>query len=400
MIKRIRITRHNAPLQDTPLPVRLERYLSALPCTQGYRQGKPFLLFAWQKQFIRGTFKHESGDAALSVGRGAGKTTLIAGIAAAAINGPLATMRGETVIVGPSLNQSRISFRHVQAFLRTHLQDTKRFRVWDSTQHSLIEDRDTGATLRCLSCEPSHLHGIAPSLLILDEGAQWPTNISEEAFSTLKTSLGKIDGSRLICLGTRPLASNTDHWFNDLLKSADYSQVHAADKDDPPFQRKTWEKANPSLKGGHMPALLKQYKDEALRAQKNPGMLAGFKALRLNLGTSPTIMNNVLPVEEWENSIADVERTGPYILALDLGDGAAMSAAAAFWPQSGRLQGIAGFPAVPNLKERGLKDGVGGLYVKCHERGELFTTPGRAVDVSWLLGRGLVIVGQTDCDCV
>ena len=378
----------------------LERYLESLTVTQGYRVGESFALFPWERRFLRGVFRTNQGDAALSVARGAGKTTLISTIGAAALTGPLAQARGETVIVGPSLNQARISFDHIKHFLSDALRDRGRFRVWDSTAHSLLEDRQTGAILKCQSCEPKRLHGLAPSLLILDEPAQWAPNIRAEAYGVLQTSRGKIEGSRLIALGTKPL-EGTEHFFNDLLKVATYSQIHAAGKEDNPFIRKTWEKACPSLKGGGMPALMKEYREEAARAKKNPAALASFKALRLNLGTRPVDMNAIIDVDTWREAEGDVAAGRAYVLGLDLSDGAAMSAAAAYSLDSGRLDGFAAFPSTPGLKERGLKDGVGPLYVKCQERGELIVTDGRAVDVPAMLreclrrwGRPVAIVAD------
>ena len=90
------------------------------------------------------------------------------------------------------------------------------------------------------------------------------------------------------------------------------------------------------------------------------------------------------------------KREGPYTLGLDLSDGAAQSAAAGYWRQTGRLESLATFPAIPSLGERGLRDGVGQMYVKCADRGELFTTPGRAVNVGELLRRVLAEWGTPD----
>ena len=62
--------------------------------------------------------------------------------------------------------------------------------------------------------------------------------------AALMTALGKIPDARLIALGTRP--AGTDHWFAKALAGgADYAQSHAAAPADPPFQRRTWKKANP-----------------------------------------------------------------------------------------------------------------------------------------------------------
>ena len=370
----------------THLAEQIKEYLSGLRVTQGYRVGEPFELFQWQQKFLTGVFKHKTGDAVISVARGAGKTTLVAALGCAAIdeNGPLMMPRGETVIVGPSLDQSKISFNHIIHFMGEKLHDRKRFRVMNTRHHAKIECRATGAILQCRSCVPERLHGIAPSLLILDEGSSWPRNMAMEAYQVLQTSRGKIDGSRLIALGTRPVSS-MEHWFNDLMEQAAYVQIHAATKDDDPFLRKTWNKANPSLKNGGMPSLLKQYKEEAARAKANPAVLASFRALRLNMGQRLINVSHVVSPEDWRACEGLAERRGSYVLGIDLGDGNAMSAGSAYFIESGKLEAVAAFPSVPSLAEKGLADGVGDLYLCCHDRGELILTPGRAVSVSLLL---------------
>ena len=45
----------------------------------------------------------------------------------------------------------------------------------------------------------------------------------------------------------------------------------------------------------------------------------------------------------------------------------------------------AAFPSDPSLQERGLRDGVGSLYVECEKRGELMQSGGAAVDINILL---------------
>ena len=81
---------------------RLISYLSALTVTEGRRAGEGLTVLPWQRRFVRGAFAPGRTTAALSVARGNGKTVLVAGIAAAAIDGPLAVPRGETIIVASS----------------------------------------------------------------------------------------------------------------------------------------------------------------------------------------------------------------------------------------------------------------------------------------------------------
>ena len=76
---------------------------------------------------------------------------MIAGIGAAAIDddGPLMVPRGDVVIVGPSLDQAKLSFGHILAFLGEKLYDRKRFTdcgIRDITRS--IENKSTGATVQ------------------------------------------------------------------------------------------------------------------------------------------------------------------------------------------------------------------------------------------------------------
>ena len=71
-----------------------------------------------------------------------------------------------------------------------------------------------------------------------------------------------------------------------------------------------------------------------------------------------------------------------------------MSAIAAYWPATGRLETVAAFPLDPPLAERGLRDGVGGLYVETLARGELIQTGQRAVDLDGLLREAMTRFGR------
>ena len=79
---------------------------------------------------------------------------------------------------------------------------------------------------------------------------------------------------------------------------------------------------------------------------------------------------------------------------MDLGTSAAQSAVAAYYPETGRLECFAAFPCDPSLAERGLRDGVGGLYSECARRGELLTLGQSATDVSALLAEALRRYGK------
>lgn len=366
-------------------------YLSGLTVTQGRLAGQPFTVLPWQRRFVRGAFSSGVQTAALSVARGNGKTALLAGIAAATLDGPLAVPRGETVIVASSFEQARIAFEHVMAFMGD-LGDGH-WRVWDTAQQARIENKLTRARVRCIGSDPRRAHGLAPVLVLADEPTQWPESTGERMRAALVTAAGKQPHSRFVALGTRPAAP--EHWFAKLLEgAADFAQCHAAGSDDPPFQRRTWKKANPSL--ALMPDLLATLQVEAKAAKADPSLLAAFRALRLNLGTSDVEASVLLDAGTWERIEGDAPRGQAACWGIDLGTSAAMSAVAAYWPTTGRLEALAAFPGEPTLAERGLRDGVGGLYAECARRGELIQAGGAAVDIEALLLAGLDRFGRPD----
>ena len=360
----------------------LIRYLEDLTVTQGECAGEPLRLFPWERRFIRNAFPR-TGDTALSIARGNGKSTLLAGVATAFVDGPLRQPRAEVVVVASSFAQGKICFDHAKAFLGDKLDRKDEWRVMDSDQAATIEHRPTGAKMRTLGCDPRRAHGLAPSLVLCDEPAQWEHTKSERMLAALATALGKIPGSRMIALGTRP--EDSEHWFQKMLSGGcEYAQSHHADPDDPPFQRRTWRKANPSL--AYMPSLLARIECEAREARTDPLKLAAFKALRLNLGVADVAQSYLIEPGEWQRiEQMNQDRFGPCVWGVDLGTSAAMSAVACYWPEGGALDALACFPKIPDLKERGLRDGVGRAYQLMQDRCELMVSGNRISDVRALL---------------
>ena len=103
--------------------------------------------------------------------------------------------------------------------------------------------------------------------------------------------------------------------------------------------------------------------------------------MRLNQGTSDVQVYVLLETAAWRRITGDAPREGRPALGWDFGQSEAMSACAAYWPSSGRLEALASFPREPGLGERGTADGVGDLYRRMFQRGELVVTGGEAVDL-------------------
>ena len=107
------------------------------------------------------------------------------------------------LIVASSHEQGQICFRHVLRFLAPKI-EAGEFRVADTVNTSRLTSKATGTMLVVKGSDPKRLHGSAPSLTIADELAQWPTPRIAEMLAALRTAAGKIPGSRLLMIGTRP----------------------------------------------------------------------------------------------------------------------------------------------------------------------------------------------------
>ena len=374
-------------------PVDLIGWLGGLVLSGGDHHGRLMEVWPWERRFVRGVWSRE-GDAALSVGRGNGKSGLVAGVSSAVVDpeGPLHRPRGEVICVASSFQQSRIIFEDLLGFMgqRHNLEDRKVWRKQDSAQLAILEHRPTGSRIRCLGADPRRAHGLRPLLVLADEPAQWPANTADKMLAAVRTAMGKVPGSRLVALGTR--SDSEAHWFSKLLKSAPYAQVHAAPPDAPPFRLSTIRRANPSIE--YLPSLKARILGEREDARRDPDRLAEWKALRLNLGVSDTAVQVLLDADVWRRAVGEEsEGRGGAVWGIDLGSGQAMSAVAAYYP-SGRLEVVAAFPELPNLAERGLADGVGRQYVRMGERGELITVGRRVVDLRRLLSEALGRFGR------
>ena len=361
----------------------LVQYIQGLEVTQGDLVGEGVTVFPWEKKFLKGAFAPGVSTSSLSIGRGNGKTSLIAAIAAAALDGPLAQPRSEILLVASTLSQARIAYHHVLAFLGNPKADKRKWATLDSPQKAEIVNKTNGVLLRCISSKPEGAHGAAAGLVIADEPAQWAHNTRDAMLAALETGLGKIPNSRMIALGTQP--EDVEHWFSGWLAgSADYCQVHAAAETDPVHHKKTWRKANPSF--DYLPSLAQAIARDSGKAKTDSRSLQAFKSLRLNLPVADTTAAELLTPAELALCETDSlpERDGQPIFGVDLGATAAMSCVAAYF-ETGRLEVLGAFPSIPSLKERGEFDGVGDSYCRMFDRNEIVTTEGRTVDVAELL---------------
>lgn len=197
---------------------------------------------------------------------------------------------------------------------------------------------------------------------------------------------GQATACRMRC--ARYPAGDAEHRFAKMLAgSADYAHNHVARPDDPPFRKRTWTRANPSLSA--MRDLLAAIRAEAGQARRDLSLSPAFEALRLYLGTEDASVSILTFADLWRGIEGEAQRGAAPIWGVDLGTSAAQSVVAAYWPETGALATLAAFPRGPSLAECGLRDGVGGLYSECARRGESVKLGGAEVDIPALLSMAL-----------
>ena len=359
---------------------------------------RAFRVLPWERSFLEKWLGTE-GDAALSCARGNGKTGFVSTLCCAVVDpdGPLHGPGREVVLAASSFSQGRIVFDDILALLKSKIErggtgKTGEWRIQDSANRATLEHRRTGARVKCIGSDPRRAHGLRPSLIIADELAQWENSKIDAMLAALRTSLGKVPGSRFLAIGTRP--ADDTHPFAKMLSGTGVDLAVSYAADDP--SRVTWpeiKKANPSLSA--MPDLRARIRAELADAKRDPALLAAFVSLRMNGGTSDVSEAVLLSAGTWkriETPTARVRR--PYVLAVDLGSTAAMSAAAGFSLVGGELEAFAVLPAVPDLHERGVKDGVGRLYLDMHGAGELEIAGTHTADPAELLRLALARWGR------
>ena len=141
-------------------------------------------------------------------------------------------------------------------------------------------------------------------------------------------------------------------------------------KDNCPIDdEEAWYEANPGL--GSVKSI--QYmRDEAARCLSSPADEKSFRAFDLNQPLHPE-REMICSVNEYINMC---EEEPPYrgercFIGIDIGGANSMSAAIVVYPDTCRVDTYAAFAGTPDLIARGRTDGVGDLYERMANRGEI-----------------------------
>lgn len=369
-------------------------FMSGLLVPEGPKAGTPLVLAPFQEQFVRGALDPATSIAALSIGRGNAKTALSAGIALGALLGAWDQQpRREILLAARTRDQARIAWSFAVGFIQSLPEDVqKQLKFRRSPTFSIEYCGDGGEHfLKTISADGKSALGSAPTLVLMDERGHWPLDKGDELEHALLSGLGKRGGKGLIISTS---ASTDTHPFSvwlDTPQPGTYIQEHRPPPGLPVDDVPSLETANPGARfgiGSSIEWLVAQARRSAARGGST---LTSFRLYNRNERVSAESRDVLLTVDEWlDCETADLPpREGDCILGIDLGGSASMSAAAFYWPATGRLEALGTFPTTPSLSDRGAADGVGGRYLEMADRGELNTLGDKTVPVSDWLGQVL-----------
>ncbi len=226
----------------------------------------------------------------------------------------------------------------------------------------------------------------------------WSVDRGDALEHALLSGLGKRGGESLII--STSAADDThpfSRWIDDPQPGV-YVQEHRPPPGLPADDRDSLLIANPGALHG-IGSGLDWLEAEARRSIARGGSaLTAFRLYNRNERVSGESRDVLLTVDEWlACEVGELPpREGAAVIGIDLGGSASMSAAAFYWPETGRLEALATFPSSPSLADRGAADGVSGRYVEMEARGELGTLGDKTVPVApWLASVLRLMDGET-----
>ncbi len=360
------------------------RFLNCLRVPEGKMAGRKVRLAPFQRAFIEGALAKDTAAAVLSVGRGNGKSALSAGLALGALVGVWDRQpRREVLIAARTRDQARIAWDFAAGFAATLPVDVRAGFTFRRSPRLEIEFEDeTGSHyLRAIAADGKNTLGSAPTLCLMDERGHWPLDKGDDLEAALLSGLGK-RGGRALIISTS--AADDAHPFSQWLDHpppGTFVQEHRPSPGLPADDVPSLLEANPGAEAG-IGSSVEWLEAQAQRAIARGGnALSTFRLYNRNERVSGETRGLLLTADEWlAAEVTDLPpRDGPAVVGVDLGGSASMSAAAFYWPQTGRLEAFGAFPSVPSLADRGASDGVSGRYVEMEDRGELVTMGERVV---------------------
>lgn len=345
----------------------------------------------YQKRFFSAALDPKYRTVALSLPRGAGKTTLAGHLVAQALlpGNSLYVRGGESVLFAGSIEQTRLVYRQALKFLEAEVGDLRpHYRMVDSATRVAIKRKECATRVKAIGSNPKTSLGMVDTpLCILDEPAALHTVGGAALWDSIRTAQGKV-GSPLKAILTGTLApAEPGSWWPLLVEKGTHGSTWVgrlqgrADK---------WETFAETLRVNPLarayPSMREVLREEHKAALADSRLSAAYKSFRLNLPSGDEA-SMLLTLDDWDRVVERPvpPRQGLPIVGVDLGGGRAWSAAVGIW-RSGRVEALAVAPGVPTLESQERRDRVPiGAYRALAASGSLTIAEGLRVQPPALL---------------
>ena len=222
---------------------------------KGHGAGKRVRLADFQKAWLREVLRPGVTSACMSVGRGNGKSTLLAAVALWALFDPDTGGAPQVPIVATTVQQAvRSVYGVALEMIARNPVLADRAMIYSAIGAQKVKAPQTGGEMFPVSNDPDGLQGLDPSLAVCDEVGFLPV----ESWSSLLLASGKRPSSLVVGIGTPGFAKDSALWqmrsrvmSGDTIPGFSYTEYAGAEGcavDD----RDQWLAANPALAEGFM----------------------------------------------------------------------------------------------------------------------------------------------------
>lgn len=361
---------------------RVCQFIEAFCCApEGELIGKPIVLEAFQKKFIKDIYDNPHGThtAILSIARKNGKTALIGGLLLAHLCGPEAVQNSQIVSGAQSKDQAAVVFELCRKMIELSPKLSKLVRIQPSGKR--LVGLSKNVSYRALAKDGATSQGLSPILVILDEAGQ-VVGPTDPFVSALTTAQGAYKNPLFITISTQaPTDADMLSVWIDAQKNAPdprvVCHVYAAPQDCALNDRQAWAAANPAMgKFRSIDDIDKQCRS----ATEMPANEPAFRNLILNQRVemqSPFVSASVWRENGGECGTIDGKKVWG---GLDLSSVHDLTALA-MTSEDGGVHSEFWLPA-EGLAEKSRKDRV--PYDLWSKQGYLNTTPGRAIEYEFV----------------
>lgn len=222
---------------------------------KGYGANEPLKLATFQKDWLEQVSAEDINAAAMSVGRGNGKSTFLAAVATWATFDPDAGGAPQVPIVATTVNQAvRSVYGVALAMIRKNPELEQRAMIYSAIGNMRVYVPGTAGEMFPVSNDPDGLQGLDPSLAVCDEIGFMPI----ESWDSLLLASGKRPRSLVVGIGTPGFDKDNALWHlrSRVMEGVElpgfYFTEYAAPDGCDIRDEAAWRPPNPALDEGYM----------------------------------------------------------------------------------------------------------------------------------------------------